>query len=66
MTMVALSQSIGISQPQLLRCEKGDRQISASHLFLIAMVLDTPLDWFFTDCFLYFGDIAPPKNTDDR
>ncbi|CDM92171.1 helix-turn-helix domain-containing protein [Xenorhabdus bovienii] len=64
-TMVALSQSIGVSQPQLLRCEKGDRQISAAQLFQIAMVLNTPLDWFFTDCFLYFGDIAPSKTIDE-
>nr|BET98685.1 hypothetical protein TCT1_36060 [Xenorhabdus sp. TCT-1] len=61
LSMLSLSKSIGVSQPQLLRYEKGMRQISAAQLFQIAIVLDTPLDWFFTDCFLYFGDIANPK-----
>ncbi|OKP01583.1 helix-turn-helix domain-containing protein [Xenorhabdus eapokensis] len=63
LSMLSLSKSIGVSQPQLLRCEKGVRQISAAQLFRIAIVLDTPLEWFFTDCFLYFGDVAIPKKT---
>ncbi|WFQ78177.1 helix-turn-helix transcriptional regulator (plasmid) [Xenorhabdus sp. SF857] len=47
-----------MSQQQLSRYETGDNQISAARLFQFALILDTPINWFFVDCY------SKPKNHD--
>ncbi|WP_426575553.1 helix-turn-helix domain-containing protein (plasmid) [Xenorhabdus stockiae] len=47
-----LAKLIGISQQQLSRIENAECKISAYRLFQIAVILDTPINWFFQDCYL--------------
>ncbi|OCQ53796.1 anaerobic benzoate catabolism transcriptional regulator [Photorhabdus australis subsp. thailandensis] len=51
MTAVKLAGQIGISQQQLSRYERGINRIDLSHLVQIASILDTPINWFFLDCY---------------
>lgn len=41
-----LSESIGVSQQQFSRYERGTSKLSASQLINIAQATDTPLGWF--------------------
>ena len=49
LTAEALSEKIGVSQQQFSRYECGRSKINVSHLADIAVLLDTPIDWFFAD-----------------
>ncbi|MCE9730784.1 helix-turn-helix domain-containing protein [Pectobacterium carotovorum] len=51
MTAQQLSEDIDISQQQLSRYERGTNKINVAHLVSIATKLDTPIGWFFMDCF---------------
>lgn len=44
-----LSEQIGVSQQQFSRYERGATKINVSHLARIAVILDTPISWFFAD-----------------
>ena len=43
-----LAEKIGVSQQQFSRYERGKAKINAGHLADIAVVLDTPIGWFFS------------------
>lgn len=49
MTAEYLSEQIGVSQQQFSRYERGATKINVSHLAHIAVMLDTPISWFFAD-----------------
>ncbi|CDG89438.1 helix-turn-helix domain-containing protein [Xenorhabdus bovienii] len=51
MTATALAKKIGISQQQLSRYETGKNRINIVHLVEITILLDTPISWFFEDCY---------------
>ncbi|MCG3462933.1 helix-turn-helix domain-containing protein [Xenorhabdus bovienii] len=51
MTATALAKQIGISQQQLSRYETGANRINLVHLVKITTLLDTPISWFFEDCY---------------
>ncbi|MCP9268603.1 helix-turn-helix domain-containing protein [Xenorhabdus sp. XENO-1] len=51
MTATALAKQIGISQQQLSRYETGANRINLVHLVKITILLDTPVSWFFEDCY---------------
>lgn len=44
-----LAEKIGVSQQQFSRYERGVTKMNVSHLVDIAIVLDTPIGWFFCD-----------------
>ena len=44
-----LAEQIGVSQQQFSRYERGATKINVSHLVNIAVILDTPISWFFAD-----------------
>lgn len=48
-TAEQLAEQIGVSQQQFSRYERGTTKINVSHLVKIAVVLDTPISWFFAD-----------------
>lgn len=44
-----LAEQIGVSQQQFSRYERGATKINVSHLARVAVILDTPISWFFAD-----------------
>ncbi|ELY3461635.1 helix-turn-helix transcriptional regulator [Cronobacter sakazakii] len=46
-----LAELVDISHQQLSRYERGTNKINVAHLVNIAITLDTPISWFFIDCF---------------
>lgn len=44
-----LAEKIGVSQQQFSRYERGATKINIAHLVDIAVILDTPISWFFAD-----------------
>ncbi|WP_373768217.1 helix-turn-helix domain-containing protein [Glaesserella sp.] len=44
-----LAEQIGVSQQQFSRYERGATKMNVSHLVNIAVILDTPISWFFAD-----------------
>jgi len=48
-TAETLAEQIGVSQQQFSRYERGATKINVSHLVNIAVILDTPISWFFAD-----------------
>lgn len=44
-----LAEKIGVSQQQFSRYERGATKMNVNHLVDIAIILDTPIDWFFSD-----------------
>ncbi len=44
-----LAEQIGVSQQQFSRYERGATKINVAHLVNIAVILDTPISWFFVD-----------------
>ncbi|PHM48859.1 helix-turn-helix domain-containing protein [Xenorhabdus miraniensis] len=50
-TATALAKQLSISQQQLSRYERGTNRINIDHLVVISTILDTPIEWFFEDCF---------------
>ncbi|MEO1305195.1 MAG: helix-turn-helix transcriptional regulator [Pseudomonadota bacterium] len=49
MTQSQLADYLGCSSQQVHKYESGSNRVSAGTLFVIARVLDHPLDWFFID-----------------
>lgn len=49
LTAENLAEQIGVSQQQFSRYERGATKINVSHLVNIAVILDTPISWFFAD-----------------
>lgn len=45
----ALAEQIGVSQQQFSRYERGATKINVAHLVNIAVILNTPISWFFAD-----------------
>ncbi|CDH00528.1 helix-turn-helix domain-containing protein [Xenorhabdus bovienii] len=50
-TATDLAKRIGTTQQQLSRYERGTNRINITHLVAICIELDTPISWFFMDCF---------------
>lgn len=48
-TAEKLAEQIGVSQQQFSRYERGATKINLTHLVNIAVILDTPISWFFVD-----------------
>lgn len=48
-TAESLAEQIGVSQQQFSRYERGATKIHLAHLVNIAVILDTPISWFFAD-----------------
>lgn len=51
MTAQQLAEYADISQQQLSRYERGTNKINIAHLVNIAIKMNTPISWFFIDCF---------------
>ncbi|MGK3197674.1 helix-turn-helix domain-containing protein [Enterobacter ludwigii] len=51
MTAQHLAELVDISHQQLSRYERGTNKINVAHLVNIAIQLNTPISWFFIDCF---------------
>lgn len=51
MTAQQLAEYADISQQQLSRYERGTNKINVAHLVNIAIKMNTPISWFFIDCF---------------
>ncbi|WP_431614571.1 helix-turn-helix domain-containing protein [Enterobacter asburiae] len=51
MTAQQLAEYADISQQQLSRDERGTNKINVAHLVNIAIKMNTPISWFFIDCF---------------
>lgn len=49
LTAENLAEQIGVSQQQFSRYERGATKINVAHLVNIAVILDTPISWFFVD-----------------
>ncbi|MBO6562303.1 MAG: helix-turn-helix domain-containing protein [Nisaea sp.] len=71
MTQRIVAQKIGVTSQQYMKYERGDNRISASRLFDVASVLNTPVSYFFDEMdeqtisqsparLLGAEDIAPP------
>ncbi|OKP00171.1 helix-turn-helix domain-containing protein [Xenorhabdus eapokensis] len=50
-TATDLAKRIGTTQQQLSRYERGTNRINITHLVAISIELETPISWFFMDCF---------------
>ncbi|HFK8166799.1 TPA: helix-turn-helix domain-containing protein [Citrobacter freundii] len=66
-----LAELVDISHQQLSRYERGTNKINVAHLVNIAIKLNTPISWFFIDCFSTLDnetksqqDFVPVKDTD--
>lgn len=44
-----LAEQIGVSQQQFSRYERGATKMNVAHLVNIAVILNTPISWFFAD-----------------
>lgn len=51
-TGMQIAEKIGVSQQQFSRYERGMNKIDLSYLVLLANYLNTPIHWFFEDCFI--------------
>ena len=51
-TGMQIAEKIGVSQQQFSRYERGMNKIDLSYLVLLANYLNTPIYWFFEDCFI--------------
>lgn len=63
MTAQHLAEVVDISHQQLSRYERGTNKINVAHLVNIAIKLNTPISWFFIDCFSTL-DTATQKQQD--
>ena len=66
-----LAEVVDISHQQLSRYERGTNKINVAHLVNIAIKLNTPISWFFIDCFSTLDndaksqqDFVPVKDAD--
>ncbi|MDC9615480.1 helix-turn-helix transcriptional regulator [Xenorhabdus khoisanae] len=57
-----LAERIGLSQQQVARFEKGINKINVGYLAIIARELNTPISWFFSDCYADLEDKDFPSN----
>ncbi|WP_445335670.1 helix-turn-helix domain-containing protein [Citrobacter koseri] len=71
MTAQHLAELVDISHQQLSRYERGTNKINVAHLVNIATKLNTPISWFFIDCFSTLDseskkeqDFVPVKDAD--
>lgn len=71
MTAQHLAELVDISHQQLSRYERGTNKINVAHLVNISIQLDTPISWFFIDCFSTLDneakeqlDFVPVKDSD--
>ncbi|MGX2975578.1 helix-turn-helix domain-containing protein [Ursidibacter arcticus] len=68
LTAENLAEQIGVSQQQFSRYERGATKINVAHLVNIAVILDTPISWFFADSraenltFTNAQDYVPVRN----
>lgn len=46
-----MAEKLGVSQQQYSRYERGLNKLDLSYLVIIANYLETPIYWFFEDCF---------------
>ena len=51
-TGMQLAKKIGVRQQQFSRYERGMNKIDLRHLVLLALYLNTPIYWFFEDCYV--------------
>jgi transcriptional regulator with XRE-family HTH domain len=51
MTTLSFSEALELSQQQLSRYERGQNKINITHLVNIAAYTNTPISWFFIECF---------------
>lgn len=49
MTQAQLGDHLGCSSQQVHKYERGSNRVSAGTLFLIAKILEHPVEWFFLD-----------------
>lgn len=49
LTAENLAEQIGVSQQQFSRYERGATKINVAHLADIAVLLNTPISWFFVE-----------------
>ncbi|WP_426575552.1 helix-turn-helix domain-containing protein (plasmid) [Xenorhabdus stockiae] len=61
-----ISEILDVKQQQISRFERGLNIISAAQLFQLAVMLDTPMDYFFQDCYLDFKDIFLEVRMEDK
>ncbi|HIC2865208.1 TPA: helix-turn-helix domain-containing protein [Citrobacter freundii] len=66
-----LAEVVDISHQQLSRYERGTNKINVAHPVNIAIKLNTPISWFFIDCFSTLDndaksqqDFVPVKDAD--
>ncbi|EGL1421852.1 helix-turn-helix transcriptional regulator [Salmonella enterica subsp. enterica serovar Infantis] len=66
-----LAELVDISHQQLSRYERGTNKINVAHLVNITIKLNTPISWFFIDCFSTLDnesknqqDFVPVKDAD--
>ncbi|WP_037035560.1 helix-turn-helix domain-containing protein [Rahnella sp. WP5] len=71
MTAQYLAELVDISHQQLSRYERGTNKINVAHLVNIAIKLNSPISWFFIDCFSTLDreskkqqDFVPLKDAD--
>ncbi|HDR2469392.1 helix-turn-helix domain-containing protein [Enterobacter roggenkampii] len=71
MTAQHLAELVDISHQQLSRYERETNKINVAHLVNIAIQLNTPISWFFIDCFSTLDteakkqhDFVPVKDSD--
>ncbi len=59
-TGMQIAEKIGVSQQQFSRYERGMNKIDLSYLVTLAVHLNTPIYWFFEDCFI------PKKSSESK
>lgn len=47
MSQMLIAEKIGLTFQQIQKYERGGNRVSASKLYQIAQVLETPVEWFF-------------------
>jgi transcriptional regulator with XRE-family HTH domain len=55
MTQSELGDFLGCSSQQIHKYERGSNRVSAGTLFIIARILEYPVEWFFLDAEREFG-----------
>ena len=55
MTQSQLGDFLGCSSQQIHKYERGSNRVSAGTLFMIARILEHPVEWFFLDADNGFG-----------
>lgn len=50
MTAAELAEKLELSQQQMSRYERGTSKVTVAQLIQMALVLETPIQWFLMDC----------------